>query len=51
MKRVKLFYSSYDSNNFEEIKYLNAHNDQSEESKELIKAYMEPPCEANTFKR
>ena len=48
MKRVKLLYSSDDFNNVEELKYMDAHNDLSEEAKKLIKLYLEPTCEAKT---
>ena len=51
MKRVNLLYSSYDFNNVEGIKYLDAHNDISEKAKELIKVYNEPSCEAKTIQR
>ena len=42
MKRVKLLYSSKDSNNVEVIKYMYVHKDLSEKAKEPIKAYLEP---------
>ena len=48
MKRVKLLYSSDDFNNVEELKYMDAHNDLSEEATKLIKSYLEPTCEAKT---
>ena len=35
MKRVKLLYSPDDSNNVEEIKYMDRYNNQSEEAKNL----------------